>query len=85
MPMPVRISSLFMLKPVHILDRTVYAFGELGCKAGVALNSLHPPDCLAYVLDRIDLFCDDGQSWLWRTILHQRDDGQDRYGQRNDW
>ena len=37
------------------LDRTVSRIWELGCKAGVALNPLTPPDCLAYVLDRIDL------------------------------
>ena len=37
------------------LDRTVSRIRELGCKAGVALNPHTPPDCLAYVLDRIDL------------------------------
>ena len=37
------------------LDRTVSRIRELGCKVGVALNPHTPPDCLAYVLDRIDL------------------------------
>ena len=37
------------------LDRTVSRIQELGCKVGVALNPHTPPDCLAYVLDRIDL------------------------------
>ena len=37
------------------LDRTVSRIQELGCRAGVALNPHTPPDCLAYVLDRIDL------------------------------
>jgi len=37
------------------MDRTLSRIRELGCKAGVALNPHTPPDCLSYVLDRLDL------------------------------
>tara|TARA_E500000075_G_scaffold87065_1_gene78640 strand:+ start:255 stop:941 length:687 start_codon:yes stop_codon:yes gene_type:complete len=37
------------------LDSTTARIRELGCKAGVALNPHTPPDCLSYILDRIDL------------------------------
>ena len=37
------------------LDRTLSRIRELECRAGVALNPHTAPDCLAYVLDRIDL------------------------------
>tara|TARA_B100000575_G_C23038254_1_gene597537 strand:- start:223 stop:909 length:687 start_codon:yes stop_codon:yes gene_type:complete len=37
------------------LDRTISSIRELKCRAGVALNPHTAPDCLAYVLDRIDL------------------------------
>ena len=42
MPMPVRISSLFMLKPVPILTGRCHAFGSLDVEVGVALNP-HTP------------------------------------------
>lgn len=37
------------------LDRTLGRIRELGCKAGVSLNPHTPPNCLDYVLDRLDL------------------------------
>ena len=37
------------------LDRTLSRIRELGCKAGVALNPHTPPNCLDYVLNRLDL------------------------------
>ncbi len=37
------------------LDRTLQTIKALGKKAGVAINPATPEDCLAYVLDRIDL------------------------------
>lgn len=37
------------------LERTVSRIRELGCRAGVALNPDTAPDCLAFILDRIDL------------------------------
>lgn len=37
------------------LDKTLSQIRALGCKAGVALNPHTPPDCLAYIIDRIDL------------------------------
>jgi ribulose-phosphate 3-epimerase len=37
------------------LDRTLQAIADLGKRAGVSLNPATPEDCLAYVLDRIDL------------------------------
>ncbi len=37
------------------LDRTLGRIRELGCKAGVSLNPHTPPQCLDYVLDRLDL------------------------------
>ena len=37
------------------LDRTMSRIRQLKCKAGIALNPHTSPDCLAYILDRIDL------------------------------
>ncbi len=37
------------------LERTVSRIRELGCRAGVALKPDTAPDCLAFILDRIDL------------------------------
>ena len=37
------------------LDRTLQLIRSLGRKAGVALNPSTSPECLAYVLDRLDL------------------------------
>lgn len=37
------------------LDRTLSSIRELGCKAGVSLNPHTTPNCLDYVLDRLDL------------------------------
>lgn len=37
------------------LDRTLHAIGQLGKKAGVALNPATPESAVAYVLDRVDL------------------------------
>jgi ribulose-phosphate 3-epimerase len=37
------------------LDSTLTRITQLGCKAGVALNPHTSPDCLSYVLDKIDL------------------------------
>jgi ribulose-phosphate 3-epimerase len=37
------------------LDRSLQAIRALGKRAGVALNPATPEDCIAYVLDRIDL------------------------------
>jgi len=39
------------------LDRTLAAIGDLGCKAGVALNPATPESTIEYVLDKIDLVC----------------------------
>jgi ribulose-phosphate 3-epimerase len=37
------------------LDRMLAWIHDLGCKAGVALNPSTPPDCLEWVLGRLDL------------------------------
>ena len=37
------------------LDRTLAAIREAGCRAGVSLNPHTSPDCLRYVLDKLDL------------------------------
>jgi ribulose-phosphate 3-epimerase len=37
------------------LDRTLQTIKSLGKKAGVAINPATPEDCIAYVLDRLDL------------------------------
>ncbi|VAW02271.1 Ribulose-phosphate 3-epimerase [hydrothermal vent metagenome] len=37
------------------LDRSLQVIGDLGCKAGVALNPATPETTLEYVLDRLDL------------------------------
>ncbi len=37
------------------LDRTVQAIGDAGVKAGVALNPATGPECLEWVMDRLDL------------------------------
>lgn len=37
------------------LDRTLAAIREAGCRAGVSLNPHTSPDCIRYVLDKLDL------------------------------
>ncbi len=37
------------------LERTLSLIKELGCSAGVSLNPHTPPDCLKYVLEKVDL------------------------------
>ena len=39
------------------LDRTLSVIGDLGCKAGVALNPATHESTIEYVLDKVDLVC----------------------------
>ena len=37
------------------VDRTINLIHDVGCKAGLVLNPATSPDCLEYVLDKLDL------------------------------
>ena len=39
---------------VHV-DRSLQMIRDAGCKAGLVLNPAVPPDCLRYVMDRLDM------------------------------
>lgn len=39
----------------HHVDRSLQLIRDLGCKAGLVLNPATPPDCLEYVMDKLDL------------------------------
>jgi len=39
----------------HHVDRSLQLIRDLGCKAGLVLNPATPPECLEYVMDKLDL------------------------------
>ena len=48
-------SISFHPEATHHVDRSLQLVRDLGCRAGLALNPATPLDCLAHVLDKLDL------------------------------